>query len=86
MKNLLIEMKNCEQIVGSQNILQHGSSVYRFFKDVFENKKYHWNLPDWFWENSNFIKENIHTDKVIKKYCIFHDCGKPKSLSIDEFG
>lgn len=84
--DIINKMKVTYQIKNKQTILQHGASVYRFYKDICSKKEKNWKLPDWFVENEKFIMENIHSHDLIKEYTILHDCGKPFCLEEDEFG
>lgn len=82
-------MKNCEQMKGL-SVLEHGQSVHSYFIDLYNHimfdkeLKYEWNLPDWVFNKDlwNLI-EDLET---IKNYQIFHDCGKPFCLTIDDDG
>lgn len=82
-------MKSCEQTQGL-NILEHGISVNKYYKDlkshIIDGKplEYEWKLPDWIYNKS--IWSNLLEDKDINTYQIYHDCGKPYCLIIDENG
>lgn len=45
-------------------------------------------VPKWLSENSDYIDEKLKTfnQDIINEYQIFHDCGKPYVLTIDENG
>jgi len=81
-------MKNCEQSV-NQSVLEHGISVKNYLFDLIDHLrigtplKYNWALPDWLLANKEFILSELPDDKTLKLYTIFHDCGKPKCLTID---
>lgn len=82
-------MKDCEQTKGL-SIFAHGLSVNNYFQDLRnhilnkENLKYEWRLPDWIYNENLWSElENIND---INQYQIFHDCGKPFCLKIDDEG
>lgn len=82
-------MKACEQTQG-MNVLQHGLSVNKYFHDLKnhiingESLNFEWKLPDWI--HNKAIWNNLENDKDINTYQIYHDCGKPFCLTIDEEG
>lgn len=88
---LMEEMSRCEQMK-NLSVLEHGISVHEHFlrlvdflenrtenefshlKILFENRKF------FLKELSKYSKEDVYL------YQVFHDCGKPKCLEIDENG
>lgn len=70
----------------TQNVLEHGNSVNKYFNDLIGDMKLDWRLPDWFQKYKDFILENLHSYEDIKEYQIMHDCGKPYCISIDDEG
>lgn len=84
-------MKSCEQTKGLST-LEHGLSVKNYLFDLvnhLRNKtalKYEWKLPEWVYENSNFILSKLPDDKTLSLYTEYHDCGKWASLEIDSEG
>ena len=70
----------------TQNVLEHGISVAKHFKDLSDNKTENWKLPTWFTDNRDFIMSNLHSEKDITEYQVMHDCGKPYCITIDEEG
>lgn len=82
-------MKNCEQMKG-MNVLEHGISVHNYFNDLKNHilndipLKYEWKLPEWILDKS--LWKLLVNDNTIKNYQIYHDCGKPFCLSIDQEG
>lgn len=70
----------------NQNVLEHGQSVWKFTKKIicgdFEGMK----IPDWFKENHRDIVNNLHNINDVRVDNIYHDCGKPFCLEIDEDG
>ena len=84
-------MKSCEQTKG-MSVYEHGISVKNYLFDLIShlrNKtplKYEWNLPIWVYENSDFILKNLEDDKTLSLYTVYHDCGKPFCLEVDNDG
>jgi hypothetical protein len=70
----------------TQNVLEHGISVNKYFNDLTNDMKLDWKLPTWFQINKEFILNNLHSKEDIKEYQIMHDCGKPYCITIDEDG
>ena len=79
-------MNETYQIKEKQTVLEHGQSVFLFFKDLFSEQKLNWRLPSWFTDNISLIKENLLPYEIIKEYLIMHDCGKPYCITEDEYG
>lgn len=48
--------------------------------------KHEWKIPEWIYENKDFILHNLVDRKTLKLYTIMHDCGKPFCLEVDESG
>ena len=73
-----------------QNILEHGKSVNSYFTDLFNFLtkgsclRYTWRLPAWI--NDPILLDYEYNLELIKFYHIYHDCGKPFCLTIDELG
>lgn len=84
-------MESCEQTPG-QNVLQHGESVARYYKDLHgwltEGKPLtlDWRLPPWLEENKDVIASRLLPFEVAQTYQVWHDCGKPYCLTVDEQG
>lgn len=84
-------MKSCEQTKG-MTVLEHGISVKNYLFDLLnhlrtgEKLKYEWKLPEWVYENSDFILNSIVEDKTLELYTKYHDCGKPFCLEVDDEG
>lgn len=86
-------MKKTYQDKGAkQTILQHGISVWLHFKSLYNFIKsgedsYIYPIPSWFMDYKDnllpFLENNID---AIKKYLIYHDCGKPFCLTEDDNG
>jgi hypothetical protein len=83
-------MKNCPQ-TDVQSVYQHGVSVKEhIFELISFLKTGHidegWRLPDWMHTYREQILASLLPEDIIKAYAIFHDCGKPYCLTIDEQG
>jgi len=78
-------MKETLQMEGL-TVYEHGESVWEYTKKIISGDFDKMKLPLWFTENHRFIVNNLHDIKDIKQYNIFHDCGKPFCLEIDEDG
>jgi hypothetical protein len=82
-------MKNCEQMK-KLSVLEHGVSVHSYFIDLYnhillnEELKYEWKLPEWVYDLNLWAL--LEDKEVIKNYQIYHDCGKPYCLTIDDEG
>lgn len=82
-------MKECFQSKG-QSILQHGQSVHEYYLDLYnhlyngESLKFEWRLPQWLLDNKEWIKERLFALDIMRDYHIYHDCGKPMCVTIDE--
>ena len=48
--------------------------------------KHEWRIPEWLYENKDFILSNLVDRDTLKLYTIMHDCGKPLCIQIDEEG
>ena len=91
-KSKLIEiMKATEQTKGL-SIYGHGVSVKDYMFDLLGHLRndtllmYEWKLPQWVYDNKDFLLENIVSDDILERYTVMHDCGKPFCLTVDEDG
>lgn len=81
-------MVACEQTQG-QNVLQHGERVHVFYCDLVNHLtkgsplRHQWRLPEWLTVD---LLGYLHDEAVIRLYQVYHDCGKPYCLEIDEEG
>lgn len=71
---------------GSQNILQHGVSVWNKTKSIIVGDFGNLKLPKWFQENHHWFVNNLYDWNIIQAYTIFHDCGKAFCKTIDNHG
>jgi len=82
-------MRSCPQ-TKTQNVLEHGFSVARYFRDLQNHiqngteLKYQWRLPEWI--HDELLWSNLFDLKIILRYQIYHDCGKPVCRVADEQG
>ena len=83
------DMANCEQTHGL-SVLAHGYSVSSYFHDLRnhvingEPLKYEWRLPEWVADRS--LWDSMPDISIIDNYHIYHDCGKPYCLEVDDEG
>jgi len=83
-------MKDCPQ-TETQSVYQHGLSVR---DHIFQLINYletliipeGWRLPDWLTKYRTQILQSLCPLNIIEEYTIYHDCGKPYCLTIDEQG
>lgn len=82
-------MNNCEQMKG-MSVYEHGVSVHDYFLDLKNHilygkkLKYEWKLPEWILDKSLWFL--IESEETISNYQIYHDCGKPFCIEIDQEG
>jgi hypothetical protein len=83
-------MKNCPQ-TDVQSVYEHGVSVKEHIFELIAFLKTGqigegWRLPTWMHEYREQILASLLPDEIIETYAVFHDCGKPYCLTIDEEG
>jgi len=82
-------MKCCKQ-TENQSVYEHGLSVQFHTKQLISILKSKINngyrLPNWFFQYSDQILEELFSDEVISDYTLYHDIGKPYCLTLDEQG
>lgn len=76
---VLLKMKTSYQIQDKQTIFEHGVSVLNETKKILNElrTRKNNNLPDFLYENSSFLLDNLVDYKTLYLYCLYHDCGKP---------
>lgn len=80
-------MRECEQTPG-MNVLEHGDNVAEKYEEIIDYWNNNipfpekWRIPDYI---SELIPHLLDKD-IIRYYQIYHDCGKPFVLEIDEDG
>lgn len=83
-------MKSCPQ-TDTQSVYEHGVSVKEhIFELIAFLKTGHidegWRLPGWMHKYREQLLASLLPDEIIAVYAVFHDCGKPYCLTIDEQG
>ena len=84
-------MSSCEQTKG-QSFLDHGISVKNYLFDLINHMrsgtplKYEWKLPSWVLENKDLFLNSLPDDETLELYTVYHDCGKPFCVTVDEEG
>jgi hypothetical protein len=83
-------MQNCPQ-TDTQSVYEHGVSVRdHIFQliDFLETGEIQgeWKLPSWMHEHRQDLLKSLLSRETIAEYALFHDCGKPYCLTIDENG
>lgn len=83
-------MKSCPQ-TDSQSVYEHGVSVKEHIFELISFLKTGdipegWRLPDWMSEYREQLLASLLPEDIIKAYTVFHDCGKPYCLTIDDEG
>lgn len=78
-------MTGCLQTHG-MTILQHGESVAEYYKDLTGPRLKEWRLPEWFISHREMLLDLCPDPDLMEMYHIYHDCGKPYCLKIDEEG
>jgi len=48
--------------------------------------KFEWRLPQWLNDHKEYIKDKLLPLDIMRDYHIYHDCGKPMCVTIDENG
>ena len=91
LQNCLIrQMKECPQ-TDTQSVYEHGVSVKEHIFELISFLRTGqigegWKLPDWMSEYREQLLASLLPDDIIKAYTVFHDCGKPYCLTIDDNG
>lgn len=78
-------MSDCPQ-TGTQSVLEHGLSVWEYTQKLISGDFQGFKLPQWFIDNHAFIVNNLHSIQEVRKYNIYHDCGKPNCIEYDDEG
>ena len=83
-------MQRCPQ-TDTQSVYQHGVSVRDHLLQLIHyldsgEISGEWKLPDWIKHYQLQIKSALLPKEVIEEYAVFHDCGKPYCLTLDEQG
>lgn len=78
-------MKNCPQ-TEAMNVLEHGQMVWEYTKRIIAGDWDGMRIPNWFQENFVKIISKLHDINTIKRYNVYHDCGKPYCIEYDAQG
>lgn len=78
-------MHQCHQ-TDSQTIYEHGASVSSFLARLIQGDTTGFRLPAWFTDHQDFILSQLPPLEWLTTYALYHDCGKPFCLSVDEQG
>lgn len=84
-------MKKCPQ-TDTQSVYEHGVSVKEHIFELIVFLRTGrpiddgWRLPTWMHEYREQLFASLLPIEVIDAYAVFHDCGKPYCLTIDEQG
>ena len=87
---MITEMQNCQQ-AANQSIYQHGESVRDHLFQLIHfletgTIEGEWKLPLWMTEYRSQLFQSLLHKEVIAEYALYHDCGKPYCLTIDQDG
>ena len=87
--NLIEAMNSCEQTKG-MSVHQHGAMVALYYEDLIDHLEngeplaFEWRLPQW--ASRPEVLDALPSRDLMHRYHVFHDCGKPFCLEIDEEG
>lgn len=90
-KQVISDMNNTEQTAG-QSVYRHGLTVSHRMEEMRCHLVYghrlhrEWKLPSWLEEHRDFIKNKLYPSRILARYTILHDCGKPYCREVDEQG
>lgn len=82
-EELHIAMQNCEQAPGL-NMIQHGTAVHHHYRKLIEQLES--NAAEYAQLQTLYAKVKLPPPEVLKKYHVYHDCGKHLTLQVDENG
>lgn len=88
-ESLIAAMDSCQQAEG-MSVHQHGMMVAAYYEDLIEYLEdgeplaYEWRLPQW--ASRPEVLDALPTRDVMHVYHVFHDCGKPFCIEVDEEG
>jgi hypothetical protein len=81
----------CDQTKGV-SVWAHGVHVRNHLFDLINHLRhgdplrYSWKLPEWLHDNKSLFLSSLPDDETLEYYTVFHDCGKPFCLEVDEDG
>ncbi len=91
MKQVIKDMKRTYQIPGKQTVWEHGVLVREYLFsliDFLEGKEPNLKLiyPSWVIDYKEFLQKTLLPKKILSRYSLYHDCGKPYVVTKDEYG
>ena len=82
-------MQECPQ-TATQSVYDHGLSVRSHFLQLLtyldDGWLTGWKAPEWLLKYRKEIREKLLPTDIIMEYTLYHDCGKPYCLTLDENG
>lgn len=85
-------MKGCEQAPGL-SVYDHGLAVANRYRELYNllalyavPGAYEWHIPDDAFTRLRELRKLALTPQEARIYHVFHDCGKPSTLQVDEQG
>lgn len=86
--DLITPMMNTPQS-SAQTVFEHGVAVFKntikILSYIIKNQKPEgFVIPDWLTDNKTEIGGNLHELQTIIEYTLYHDCGKPLCLTVEE--
>lgn len=84
-------MRDCMQSQGI-SVLDHGKMVRRKYLELMDiligqgPVPSGWVIPSWMHDNDLIRSVSRHDDRLVGLYQVYHDCGKPHCLVIDDSG
>lgn len=80
LEDVVSNMRTCMQ-TETQTVLQHGESVWEWYKVLMYEGGRGMRLPKWF---SNISVDDCCDRSTMKTYLVYHDCGKPYCVANEE--
>jgi hypothetical protein len=88
-EDMLAAMHTCEQSPG-QSVLAHGEAVWDSFLILYDHLVSGEPLPAWWripdWARAPGLLDRLAPIGTIREYLVYHDCGKPLTLTVGEDG
>jgi hypothetical protein len=87
---MVLDMKASEQMKGL-SVYEHGELVKQHFESLEQSLKNEssgpeWRMPKCLLEHKAALLCNLHDKETVGLYTLYHDCGKPYCLQVDEQG
>jgi hypothetical protein len=89
-EDMVVKMLQCEQAPGL-SVYLHGQQVWDRLRQLLDYLKHggelpDWKLPKWLVEYREQLSQCLYDDTILNLYILYHDCGKPFCLEVDEAG